>query len=204
MVKKVFGVEPSFGYTQGSMSPITHFLTGWAIANTATSLTKRERAFVTWACVIPDVDGIGIVADWMTRHSDHPLNWWGQYHHVLGHNMGFALVACIFAATFSRHRVTTALLVMVSFHLHLAGDILGGRGPDGDQWPIQYLLPFPNYTQLTWSGQWALNAWPNLLITVGLIVIAIVLTLKRGFSPLEVFSKKADGIFVTTLRSRFG
>jgi 2-methylisocitrate lyase-like PEP mutase family enzyme len=31
------------------MSPITHFLMGWALANTAPSLNKTERAIVTWA-----------------------------------------------------------------------------------------------------------------------------------------------------------
>ncbi len=28
------------------------------------------------------------------------------------------------------------LLVLFSFHLHLLGDLVGARGPDGDQWPI--------------------------------------------------------------------
>jgi len=54
------------------MSPITHFLMGWAVANSAPSLDKRERALVTWASVVPDVDGLGIVADWVTRNSSHP------------------------------------------------------------------------------------------------------------------------------------
>ena len=60
------------------MSPITHFLMGWAVANSAPSLDKRERAMVTWAGLVPDVDGLGIVADWVTRNSSHPLNWWGD------------------------------------------------------------------------------------------------------------------------------
>ena len=186
------------------MSPITHFLMGWAVANSGPSLTKRERAFVTWASVIPDVDGLGIVAEWATRHSEHPLNWWSQYHHVLGHNLGIALATCGVAAAFSRPKAATALLVLISFHLHLVGDLVGARGPDGDQWPIPYLLPFFQLPPLTWSGQWALNAWPNLLITGGLIGAAIVLALKRGYSPLEMFSKKADGAFVAALRCRFG
>jgi hypothetical protein len=56
------------------MSPVTHFLTGWVVANSA-PLNWRERAVVTFAAVIPDLDGLGIVPDLLTRHSQHPLLW---------------------------------------------------------------------------------------------------------------------------------
>ena len=103
------------------MSPITHFLLGWAVANSAPSLTKRERAIVTWASVVPDLDGWGIVAEKLTRNSPHPLTWWSDYHHVLGHNIGFALVVAAFAAILAEQRIKTILLVLFSFHLHLFG-----------------------------------------------------------------------------------
>jgi len=44
------------------MSPITHFLLGWIVANTD-RLNRRERALVTVAGVIPDLDGAGVVAE---------------------------------------------------------------------------------------------------------------------------------------------
>ena len=185
------------------MSPITHFLMGWAVANSAPSLTKRERAIVTCASVIPDVDGFGIIAERVTQNSVHPLNWWSDYHHVLGHNLAFALVVSAFAAIFARQKIKTAILVFFSFHLHLLADLVGARGPDGDQWPIPYLVPFSKQCHLTWSGQWALNAWPNFVITAALLVIAVALAWRRGFSPLEIFSRKADSIFVSALRTRF-
>lgn len=185
------------------MSPITHFFMGWAVANSVPTLTKRERAMVTWASVIPDVDGLGIIAEKLTQNSAHPLNWWSEYHHVLGHNLGFAFVVTIAAAIFAERRFLTALLVAISFHLHLLGDLVGARGPDGDQWPIPYLLPFSNQWQLTWSGQWALNAWPNFLITGVLITFALVLARARGFSPMELFSRRIDQLIVTALRNRF-
>ncbi len=185
------------------MSPITHFLIGWTVANTALSLTKRERATITWASVVPDLDGLGIIAEKLTQNSARPLTWWSDYHHVLGHNLGFALLVTALAAIFAKHKATTTILVCVSFHLHLLGDLIGARGPDGDQWPIPYLLPFSNLPQLTWSGQWALNAWPNIVITATLIGTALLLAYRRGFSPLELFSAKADAIFVQALRSRF-
>lgn len=186
-----------------NMSPITHFFIGWTAANSVPSLNKRERAMVTWASVVPDLDGLGIIAEKLTQNSAHPLNWWSEYHHVLGHNLGFALLVTIFAAIFARRKFATATLVFISFHLHLLGDLVGARGPDGDQWPIPYLLPFSNHWQLTWSGQWALNAWPNFLITGALIVVALVLARRRGFSPMELFSRKIDGAIVAAIRNRF-
>jgi hypothetical protein len=53
---------------------------------------ERDRALVTIAGVIPDVDGLGIVADVLTRNSNHPVELWGKFHHVLAHNLGFALL----------------------------------------------------------------------------------------------------------------
>jgi inner membrane protein len=185
------------------MSPITHFFVGWVVANSVPSLNQRERAMVTWASVVPDVDGLGIIAEKLTQNSSHPLNWWSEYHHVLGHNLGFALAVTIVAVVLAKRKVATAALVFVSFHLHLVGDLVGARGPDGDQWPIPYLLPFSNHWQLTWSGQWALNAWPNFLITGVLIAGTLLLARRRGFSPLEMFSRRIDGLVVASLRNRF-
>lgn len=158
---------------------------------------------VTWASIVPDVDGLGIIAERLTRNSHHPLTWWSDYHHVLGHNLGFAIVVATFAAIFARQRIKVTLLVLFSFHLHLLGDLIGARGPDGDQWPIPYLLPFSKQANLVWSEQWALNAWPNLVITAVLIGIAIWLARRRGCSPLELFSAKADAAVIGALRARF-
>src|ERR1017187_1487383 len=170
------------------MNPITHFFMGWAVANSVPSLNQRERALVTWASVVPDLDGLGIIAERLTRNSHHPLYWWSDYHHILGHNIGFAIVVSAFAAILATQKAKTTLLVFFSFHLHLVADLIGARGPDGNQWPIPYLLPFSRQLHLTWSGQWALNAWPNIVITAMLIGMALVLARQRGFSPLELFS----------------
>ena len=62
------------------MHPITHLLVGWTIANMA-DLSKRDRMLVTVAGVIPDLDGIGVVADILTEHTRSPLDLFGTYHH---------------------------------------------------------------------------------------------------------------------------
>jgi hypothetical protein len=73
------------------MHPLTHMLLGWTLANTV-PLTRRDRALVTLASVVPDIDGLGLVAELLTRHSAQPLLWWSTYHHVLAHNVAAALV----------------------------------------------------------------------------------------------------------------
>jgi len=184
------------------LSPITHLLVGWVTANSAT-LNRRERAAVTIAGIIPDVDGLGLIAEVSTRHSSHPLLWWSEYHHVLGHNIGLGLLVTAAGFALATKRWLTAALVCLSFHLHLLGDLAGARGPDGDQWPIPYLLPFSRTWQWTWSGQWALNSWPNILLTALLLATTLRLAWQRGFSPLELISTRADRAFVETLRRRF-
>ncbi len=185
------------------MNPVTHLLVGWTVAN-ASPLSRRERAVVALAGVVPDVDGLGIVADLVTRNSAAALDWWGRFHHVLAHNLGFGLLVMAAAWAVAARRTRVALLAGLSFHLHLLGDLAGSRGPDGDPWPIPYLLPFSDAWQLTWQGQWELNAWPNFAITAVLLGLSFHLAWRRGFSPVELFSRRADRAFVETLRARFG
>ena len=182
------------------MSPVTHFLTGWVFAN-AFSLDRRERALVTLASLVPDVDGLGIVADLVTRHSQYPTDWFGSFHHSL-HTLLFALVVTAVSFFWATQRWKAAALAFVSFHLHLLEDLLGSRGPEGYQWPIPYLAPFSRACDWTWSGQWALNAWPNFAITIGLLLATFYVGWLKGFSPLEMISTKADAALVGALRRR--
>ncbi|MBS1839431.1 MAG: metal-dependent hydrolase [Acidobacteria bacterium] len=185
------------------MNPVTHFLTGWALANCAPSLDRKERAMVALACVIPDVDGLGAIVDLVTRGSAHHTELFSQYHHQL-HSLAFAIVVAATSFAIARRRWLTSLLVLLSFHLHLLEDLVGSRGPDGYQWPIPYLAPFSEAGQMTWNGQWGLNAWPNFAITIGLLALAFFLAWRKGFSPLEMVSKRADEKFIEALRARFG
>lgn len=184
------------------MHPTSHFLTGWLVANSS-ELNQRERAIVTFASVIPDIDSLGIIAEVATRGSTKPLLWWSEYHHVLGHNLMFGIAYALFGFTIAAKRWRTALLSFLSFHMHLLGDVVGARGPDGDQWPIPYLFPFSDTWKMTWEGQWALNSLPNVLITCIALALTFYLAWKQGYSPLEIFSAKADKAFVKTLRDRF-
>jgi membrane-bound metal-dependent hydrolase YbcI (DUF457 family) len=185
------------------MNPVTHFLTGWAVANCVPSLERRDRALVALACVIPDVDGLGAVADLLTRHTGHPTEWFSRYHHQL-HSLPFAIVVAAVCAGLARRRWVTSLLALLTFHLHLLEDLAGSRGPEGYQWPIPYLAPFSQMGQLVWSRQWQLNAWPNFAITIVLLGLTFYLAWRRGFSPVEMISRNVDEAFVRALRVRFG
>jgi len=186
------------------MNVIEHFFIGWCIANVSPSLSDRDRTIITIAAVIPDVDGLGLLVEIPTRNTSHPLLWWTEYHHVLGHNIGFALFVAAIACALATKRLQTTALAVLSFHSHILGDIIGARGPDGYQWPIPYFLPFSSTPELSWQGQWALNAWQNFVITGVALAITFLLAWRRGYSPIGIFSKRADVKFVATLRARFG
>lgn len=179
---------------------------------------------VVASAVAPDLDGAGLVPELLTRNSSHPLLWFSQYHHAL-HTLAFALACTIAAyliagpwANFTlrptvfdpgvpgrrllTHPWLTALLVFLSFHLHLLCDLIGARGPDGYQWPIPYLKPFSDAWQLTWHGQWALNGWQNFVFTVVLLASTLWIAWKYGSSPLELISGTANRAFTQALRQR--
>lgn len=182
------------------MSPVTHFLTGWVLANAA-PLNRRKRAIVTLAAVVPDMDGLGIIPEMLTRHSQHPLLWFSEYHHSL-HTLLFALIISLFAFFLSGRSWIATAMSFIAFHVHLVEDLVGARGPDGYIWPIPYLFPLSTRWTWVWQHQWKLNAWPNIAITVVLLGITILLAIRRGYSPVEIFSCRADRAVVAALRNR--
>jgi inner membrane protein len=183
------------------MSPVTHFLTGWLLAN-ATALNRRERACVTVSAIIPDIDGIGIIPELMSRGTSHPVYWFTQYHHAL-HSLLFALVVGIGTYFAAGRRWLVAGLAVLAFHIHLLEDVVGSRGPDGFDWPIPYFFPFSTRGAWSWRGQWALNAWQNVVLTCVLLAGTFWLARLRGYSPLGLLSERVDGGFVKALRDRF-
>jgi len=185
------------------MNPASHLLLSWTVASAA-DITRRDRALVTLSGIIPDIDGVGIIAELLTENTTMPLIWYSKYHHVLGHNLVLSLILTAAVFLLSTNRWITAVLAFLAFQLHLLGDLVGSRGPDGYQWPIPYFFPFSTDWTLNWDGQWELNAWPNILVSLLLLGITLYLAWKRGHSPLEMISLKADTAFVAQLRKRFG
>jgi hypothetical protein len=184
-----------------AMHPSTHILLSWLMAD-SDGLDRRGRMVVTLSGAVADLDGLGVVAEIATRNTSHPLLWWSNYHHTFGHNLLFGLACATAAYFYARRSLRAGLLALSAFHVHLLCDIAGARGPDGDSWPIPYLAPISRSLELTWSGQWALNAWPNFVITGAAMLLSLYFAWKRGYSPVGLISAKADAAFVTTLRNR--
>lgn len=197
------------------MSPLTHALLSWLTANAAPSLGRRARGLITLAGVVPDLDGVGAIPQLLTAHTAHPVFWGSDYHHVLGHNLLAASAVAVAVALYSQRRArgTSSLsrervrdgllagaLACAAFHLHLLCDLVGSRGGDGYTWPMSYGFPFTDSLQLSWSGQWELDAWPNVAITAAAIALTLVLAARRGFGPLEVVWPAGDRALVAVAR----
>jgi hypothetical protein len=143
------------------MSPITHFLASWSL-NEALRLRARDLALATWCGVLPDADGLGVLADGVNQLLGRPNSWYyGRYHHALLHNILAAVSIPLVLSIFAANRVRTLHLGLVAVHLHLLCDVVGSRGPGADDfWPLSYLAPFSEHGTIQWPGQWPLNAWP--------------------------------------------
>ena len=184
------------------MNPITHFLAGWAVG-LPVDLSRRDRGLVVLASISPDVDALPILLDFAQGRRGDSLELWSRFHHS-AHNIAFAAVVGLVCLALAKRRRATAALAVIAVHLHYACDIAGSRGPDGYHWPIPYLAPFSDAWQLAVPWQWALNAWPNVLITSALLALMLHTAWERGFSPAGLISTRADQALTTTLRRRFG
>jgi hypothetical protein len=79
----------------------------------------------------------------------------------------------------------------------------GSPGPSsGDIWPIRYLAPFSEALTISWPDQWPLNGWPNIALTLALLMIVFVQANQEGVSPVSLFNRRADAAFVAAVRRR--
>ena len=187
------------------MSPITHFLVSWVIADSLFD-DEGDKGRVCAAGVLCDLDGLGVIPDILNDLLKRDeTNYYGAFHHVLLHGvLGTVLIAAALTMGAKRKwRVFWAALVTA--HLHLLCDLLGSRGADpGDIWPIYYFGPFTRHPQIYWHGQWRLDGWQNITLTLGLVFYALFRAWRDDRSPLSLFSARAHRAVVETLRARFG
>lgn len=185
------------------MNLLTHFLAGWTLS-LPFDLDTRDRALVVGASVAPDLDAVVLVGDLAQGRPLDQCELYATYHHVMGHNILFAVLAAIVCVLFARRKVPVGGLALIAVHFHFLCDIVGSRGPGGSQWEVPYPLPFLKAWSVAASWQWALNAWPNILFTVLLLAVTLCVAWSRGYSPVGLFSQRADQALVSTLRKRFG
>lgn len=180
------------------MNIITHALAGWCVGRQV-SAKPADAAILFTASVLPDIDAIGALTD---LYQGGEAIWFSALHHKFGHNIFLCLILMAVVMGFRRD---TGLMLWsgLIFHFHLLCDVIGAKGPDGYQWPIYYFYPVSDY-EVVWSGQWQINAWPNLVFTVVLLAWFLWQSAKTRFSPLGFFSARFDQAFVDTLRRRLG
>lgn len=176
----------------------THALLSWLCAELG-PFERRDRALVFAAGVLPDLDGLSILGG---------VELYRRWHHVLLHNLAAALVVALALAAFARRRLWVFALALLAFHLHLICDYLGSAAPPGSApptdlvWSIPYLQPFSAYDFKN-PYQWPLASWQNTAVTVAAILTILHIGARRGRSPVEVFSKRADAAVVEVLRRRW-
>lgn len=183
------------------MSPITHFLIGWT-ALERFQLTRRDKAIVVLAGVLPDLDGLGIVADFVTRAAGlAETNYYQEFHRMIGHGLPAALLIAALAGLLGRRRLWTAAGAFASVHLHFLCDLIGSRGTTAeDIWGIYYFAPLTTRWEWAWAGQWPLVGWQNMLITMMLLFFVLRRATITGYSPLGLLSVRGDAALVATLR----
>ncbi|HAT10593.1 MAG TPA: metal-dependent hydrolase [Planctomycetes bacterium] len=179
----------------------THALLSWLCAEAAPkdALDRRSRLAITLAGIAPDLDAFGAPVEWWT---DGALPWFSLYHHKIFHNGLAALAFATIAWLCCRRDWRVFALALVALHLHFLCDIVGSRGPDGYDWPIPYLLPFSPW-EWRWSGQWALNAWQNLVTTYVALFAIAWLGARRGRTPMELIRPSLDARIVSRLKVWF-
>lgn len=202
-LRAVDSLEGGFDAEAVAVNVITHLLVGWTLAD-ASKLGDRDRALVAWAGVLPDVDGLGAVVNVGNRLLRRPdSHLYADWHHRLLHGLPGAVLTDIAVAFVARSRVRAALGAFGLVHVHIVSDLVGSRGPSpADIWPVYYLAPLSDWPTISWSGQWPLNAWPNVVLTLLLVAYAFVTAVRRGTSPVMLFSPGANEAFVSTVRGR--
>ncbi len=173
----------------------THILSGWCFANFIPKLGARERLFCMIAASVQDLDGIGIVGDFLARHEE-PI-WYWDLHHKLGHGaLACIVVTSILTAFSSRPRWVACLAYVIAFHLHLILDFFGS----GPNWDIYYGWPIFS-DGWVYEHAWPLASWQNIVAALVLLAWTIWIVRRHKRTPLELVMPSLDRRWVATVQS---
>ena len=170
----------------------THGLISWVVANFP-DFDRKDRALVTIAGLAPDIDGLTIVAGGDAFR---------QYHHVLCHNIFFALILTGVSIALAKRKLLTGGLCFAVFHLHLLCDLIGGAAPGGDIWPMAYFWPASDWSFYS-PYMWELASWQNVVATIIVVIWSLWIAARKGRSPVEIVSPKLDTKIVETIQRRW-
>ncbi|MBI3042228.1 MAG: hypothetical protein HYY78_05315 [Betaproteobacteria bacterium] len=108
------------------MHVVTHLLVGWTLAEHTTK-SPRDRALITWASVVPDLDGLGLIADVVANWLDWTVQWYDRRHHLLMHGLPGAVLCTAIFVCFASRKLAAACLILVSYGVFCA--CVRGRAP---------------------------------------------------------------------------
>lgn len=186
------------------MAPGTHALISWWTANVF-PLSRRDRLLVFLGGILPDLDGIGLLFSHRAYF---------EYHHIVLHNLLACTAWAMIAAVIAKQRLLVAALTAINWHLHLACDYFGSRGPwDTPPWVLPYLYPFvggwnnhefvgPAWYWNPW--QWPLDSWRNTLATLIGIVGWVYIAIRLDRTWFEFIWRRFDIELCKMLRKWFG
>jgi inner membrane protein len=165
----------------------THIMSGW-VAGNYLKLNARQRGFCMVAAAICDLDGLSILFG---------QNAYWTYHHLLTHDLVFAIISSAVLAYFSPRPLRSFLIYFSLFHLHLLMDYYGS----GRDWDIYYLYPFSRRS-LHNVHAWDFYSWQNLTAAGVLFAWTIVIAVRQGRTPLEAPMPDLDRQLVAWLRAK--
>lgn len=168
------------------MNPLVHGELSWLLAQRLAA--RKDRALVVLAGILPDLDGLTLLAGEQA---------YATWHHVLTHGAVAALALSGLLAAFAVQRSAVLGLALVAFHLHLGADLVGS----GPGWPVLYFWPFSRH-EWSWAGQWELASWQNTVIGLVATLACLACAGPFGRTPVELFSRAADAQVVAAVRRR--
>lgn len=186
------------------MNPATHLLSSWFVADCG-GLRRRDRVVVTLAGTLPDLDGLGMIPDLVTRALDREETfYYDTFHHSLLHGIAAVAVFAVISLLAARDRIRAVIFTVVVMHLHLLMDLVGSRGPTPqDVWPIPYLAPFSERLTVAVPWQWRLDGWQNILLSVVLLGMVFRRAALGGDTPVELLGQRSERRFVGAIQARW-
>lgn len=189
------------------MHAVSHLLLSWFFADAMGVEEPRERRFIAWMGVAPDIDSLAYVGAYFYYHFNiiPVFSIHRAVHHRYTHGILFLFWSGVMAYFVSRwcsepsssKRYSPLYLPLVTMGagaLHLLCDVLGS-GPD---WPIYPLWPFSDL-RWGWEKSWPLGDWRNTAVLTGLFLASGVSLRWRGRSPLEAVRPALDRLMATRL-----
>ena len=163
------------------MSPLTHLLIAWLIANlVATDARTRRLALI--AGTIPDIDGFPVLFN-----QDLFLS----MHHTFAHTLVFGIAVSSILALFVKKRGLGFATFICGFGAHLSADLVGS-------WGIPAFAPFFSTALSTSSFLPSDIDYSLLFLSVMIVVLAgtVAVLVWKKRTPVEFLSARWDTVMV--------